>query len=218
MLCLKRGDLDGALLIAREASSNWPHAGRLWALLARLLAKSHERQREAAQQQMPERFAEMSLPRRVLEAALVLVPRSGELWAEKGRWHSCAGQWHEAEMCWQKAIAFTPQYGDVFIEMIRGRMFRCLASRFGISATRNSVPASEIQAALDMHWNTTLEEELCVLTQPNHGIEFDEIHSSLGPRTYGSLLVLAKAKLNLSKAVLAEESNDQKTFASILFK
>lgn len=151
----------------------------------------------------------------VLDAALTLLPRSGELWAEKGRFHARRGEWNLADSCFQNGVIYTPQFGDVFIEIMRAKLLRCLASRFGLKANRREISQSEVRLVVETVWNTSNEESLCVLSQPNHGFVYDEVLKSL--RKHGnlsSLYVLAKAKMDMVESVL--EDRDE-TFVDILF-
>jgi hypothetical protein len=159
--------------------------GRLWATLARW-AEDDVEQRDA-----------------VLAAALRIVPRSGELWVERGRALARAGAWHELEGCWSSALVFTPQYGDLFVEMLRACLWRRLASRFGLSARRGEVGAQALAEELRA-WNTEPVEQLCVLAHPNHGLVFDRIMARLGGDSCClAIQVLAAAKKEMADALLA---------------
>jgi hypothetical protein len=148
-----------AIMLAIESN---PLIGRLWATLAR--------------------WSEGAVDQRdsVVAFALKLVPRSGELWVERGRSLARESAWgEEVEMCWSNALVFTPQYGDLFIEMARAAFWRRLASRFGSAATRGQCSTVELEDETSA-WDTEAVEQLCVLASPNHGLVWDRLAAPLG--------------------------------------
>jgi hypothetical protein len=77
-----------------------------------------------------------------------------QLWVERGRSLAREGAWGAAlESCWSHALVFTPQYGDLFVEMLRAALWRRLASRFGRSARRGSASEAALREELRA-WRT----------------------------------------------------------------
>ena len=190
-------DRTAALEAIKAAIASNPLIGRLWATLARML-ESEEQQQEA-----------------VVATALKLVPRSGELWVERGRALSRAGVWAN-EACWSNALIFTPQFGDVFVEMQRSQLWRLLASRFGLDALRRHASTQELEETARA-WDTAQIEQLCVLAGPNHGLTWDRLAAKLGGET-GCIpvQVLAYAKCELLERLLAAPM-DQKMRDIVFF-
>ena len=153
------------------------------------------------------RWAESDTAQRdaVLAAALRLVPRSGELWAERGRALARAGAWSDLETCWSNALVFTPQYGDLFVEMLRASLWRRLASRFGLAARRGESGTGPLAEELRA-WRTGPAEQLCLLAHPNHGLVWDRLVAKLGDSCL-VLQVLACAKKEMADALLAADSD-----------
>ena len=175
---------EAILKLALEES---PGCGRLWAAWARRL---EEREEAAAA---------------VMGAGLRLVPRAGELWAERGRAAARKGNWAEAGKFLSHALVFTPQYGDVFLEMARASLWRLLARQFGLSARLAHLNAAELDSVLKS-WNTTEVEHLTVLCNPNHGSLWDELAFERG---WGvtPIEVLAAHKLRLLNLIRNPSKN-----------
>lgn len=197
LLLLRLGNVDQSQTVVKNALFSFPQIGRLWALYGRVLGDAGEK---------------------ILDAALVLIPRSGELWVERARAHARKAEWGFAEECFRKGMVYTPQFGDVFIEMARFKLLRCLASRFGIGALRKDIPIDEIRSVVENSWDTAYEEKLCVLLQPNHGFVYDVVQGKLS-RTgnISSLFVLAKAKMEMAEMILNND-NMSESFVKILYK
>jgi tetratricopeptide (TPR) repeat protein len=201
LLAQKNGDLARAVTIVKDAIARNPQIGRLWALLARLSDR------------------DSSAQRLILLTALEMIPKSGELWTELGRLEARELNWAAAEKCWRNAVNYTPQFGDVFFEMMRCKLLRAVVSRFGISAKRGSVSAEEILQVMQKNWNTSDEEQMCVLSNPNHGLTFDRISMTMG-RYFGSyfaLHVLATAKVQMMESLL-DESNACRLLIDVLYE
>jgi hypothetical protein len=102
------------------------------------------------------------------DAAMRLVPKSGELWCEIGR--SCARQfdWSQAERCFRFAMEFTPQYGDCFLEHMQMQLARLICSRIGCASVCADLTGQFIQE-LGEKWDTSECERACIAVAPNHG-------------------------------------------------
>ncbi len=152
-------EATAAIMLAIESN---PLIGRLWATLARWSEESVE-QRDS-----------------VVAFGLKLVPRSGELWVERARSLARESAWgQDVEACWSNALVFTPQYGDLFIEMARAALWRRLASRFGSAATRGQCSVAELDEETAA-WDTEAVEQMCALASPNHGLVWDRLAATLG--------------------------------------
>jgi tetratricopeptide (TPR) repeat protein len=183
----EKGEKEEGEEVLKNALLAGPGIGRLWATLARFV-ESREKQSEA-----------------ILAAGFRLVPRSGELWTERGRALARQGRWELVGGCFEKAIVFTPQYGDVFIEMARASLWRLLASRFGMYA-QTPIANLDLEEVI-RGWNTTEAENLCVLSNPNHGYLWDRYTEQL---SWGCIPieVFAKAKMDLiSRLRFAKEGH-----------
>lgn len=95
---------DSALQLVKSSLVAHPCTGRLWALYIQLeLLTSRQ-------------FARAW---RVFKQAVYEVPKAGEVWCEGGRLALMARDTATARLFFERAIEFTPQYGDSFVEWLR---------------------------------------------------------------------------------------------------
>eukprot|EP00768_Dysnectes_brevis_P007984 gnl/Dysnectes_brevis/6999_a11345_212.p1 GENE.gnl/Dysnectes_brevis/6999_a11345_212~~gnl/Dysnectes_brevis/6999_a11345_212.p1 ORF type:complete len:637 (-),score=152.28 gnl/Dysnectes_brevis/6999_a11345_212:118-2028(-) len=133
VLLLRRSNrLESAIAAADHAIERFPNTGRLWAARVSL-----------AQSEGEERQSEL------LQQALLGCPKSGEVWCELARVRlnplNKRFSASKAKQAILRAVSFTPQYGDSFIEWVR------------LSSLRNDT--REMQLAINS----------CVEAKPNYG-------------------------------------------------
>ena len=181
--------------VLKQALSASPGSGRLWAAWARRLE------------------ARPSDAEAVTGAGLRLVPRAGELWSERGRALARRGSWTEAAQSFSHALVFTPQYGDVFLEMARASLWRLITRRCGLAAQRGHVELTSIFA----QWDTSEVEHLVVLSNPNHGSLWDVHALELG---WGALPIeiFAWHKLDLMQRLRDCDGMSSELVRDILFR
>eukprot|EP00727_Mastigamoeba_balamuthi_P003041 m51a1_g12734 hypothetical protein (518) ;mRNA; f:189-1970 len=129
LLEIRADNRAGALREVEQALEAHPGTGRLWAMHIQL------RRPEGTETQ-----------RQVFLRALKEVPKSGEVWCEGARIALDGGDFAAARRYLEFAAQFTPQYGDSFVEALRGDVM-------GSASFSNS-------AAL---------EQQCVNAEPNYG-------------------------------------------------
>lgn len=133
---LRAGRRDAALRLAAESLKKHGGTGRLWALLIQLCPTD-----------------EMKL--QAFRRAHRAVPRSGEVWCEGARIclepTSSLFNLQRARKHVDKAVKYTPQYGDTFLELLRVRLLEGGRAWGGSGLDYGTI------------------ERLCVNSEPNYG-------------------------------------------------
>lgn len=156
MIEARAGEIEGATRLAKEAVRQHNGSGRLWSTYIQLCHRLEMRYFHETEVSMIESRLGISSPSgerpqkqgsgsvsdvaaarsaslhwlskaRVLRRAVAEVPKSGEVWCERGRCHLNPMSVHcfdpslaQQSLCF--ATQFTPQYGDTFVEYVRLEM------------------------------------------------------------------------------------------------
>jgi len=150
LLELRAGNLTYATEIVRKALESEQGNGRLWALSLQLKQRSSSCKSDEIHD--------------ILTRALGLAPKSGEVWCEGCRYY--LNPKHDrfslskSRDCISRALRFTPQFGDTFIEWLRLEILEKLKSL----DSRMSWNTKTIMAL-----DTSHVECRCVHADPNYG-------------------------------------------------
>eukprot|EP00940_MAST-03C_sp_MAST-3C-sp2_P000391 g391.t1 len=157
MLEVRRGRLSDGVETVVDALNIESGNGRLWALLLQL---GHMMDTSLRRAHLPQNTLESTIGH-----ALSKAPKSGEVWCEGARilLNPTRASFNliEARRCIDRALRYTPQFGDTFIENLR------LVLLEGIQ--RAGIPPSEWRASNIVRIDTSRVECGCIHADPNYG-------------------------------------------------
>jgi tetratricopeptide (TPR) repeat protein len=174
---VQNGRKGESMEILKSAIQENVTVGRLWAMLA--LQADDLRQAKT-----------------LLATGLRIVPRCGELWTARGRILARNAEWDEAAKAFQFAKIFTPQFGDVYVEMMRTSLYFLICNRFGRDAVCSNVVETELPSVLQK-WDTTIIERECCIASPNHGDVWDNYFVDMFESAGSQAEMIATAKKDM---------------------
>ncbi|ELP87293.1 ubiquitin ligase E3 alpha, putative [Entamoeba invadens IP1] len=102
MIYVRCGRVDDAYSLCCKIVKEYPSTGRVWGLYVMLSGEKGD-----------------AVQKKAFELALKNAPKSGEVWCEGARMEIKKGNFYLALVFLHYAMVFTPQYGDIYVELIR---------------------------------------------------------------------------------------------------